>query len=72
MCPFFFVPSLILPHTFTLQVVEQVRSLLDGCVKRWPNHAGLLHYTTHAYDYPTAASDPRGLDAGLKLSEVSD
>ncbi|GFH09250.1 uncharacterized protein HaLaN_04357, partial [Haematococcus lacustris] len=53
------------------QVLDRARSVLDGCVARWPDHAGLLHYVTHAYDFPDPAIAAQGLSAGLHLSEVA-
>lgn len=35
-----------------VQSLTQARKVLEDCRARWPDHAGLLHYITHASDFP--------------------
>lgn len=54
-----------------MQVVAHARDILHTCMLRWWDHAGLLHYTTHAYDEANPDVAQQGLAAGVHLSEVA-
>jgi hypothetical protein len=54
-------------------VLQQAQKLFDRCTSRWFDHAGLLHYTTHAWDDDNAPPSraQRGLSAAHHLTQMA-